>query len=173
MARQKGLEDTLPSSLKIVTMVTLCLAVLGLLLGLFLLAITWDLPLHEEAPPEDEDPLPDFGYFFRFLGILFTVFAAIGLGGSLLIDKKRVVGWASLVGVYACGFFGCLYIMYLVLLLTLDANSSLLLLGVVSSPIPYLMIWGGCALAILFHKNTLYSVFRKKNKDPAKSRMRF
>jgi hypothetical protein len=142
-------------------MVTLCLAVLGLLLGLFLLSITWHLPLQAETPPEDEDPLPDFGYFFRFLGILFTVFAAIGLAGSILIDKKRVVGWVSLVGVYGSGFVGCLYILYRVLLLILEANSSLLFLGVVSSPIPYLMVWGGCALAILFHKNTLDYVFRK------------
>jgi hypothetical protein len=142
-------------------MVTICLAVLGLLLGLVLLSITWHLPLQEQARPEDEDPLPDFGYFFRFLGIIFTVFGAIGLGGSLLIDKKRSVGWVSLVGVYATGFFGCLYILYRVLLLAMEANSSLLFLGVASSPIPYLMAWGGCALVILFHKNTLYYVFRK------------
>lgn len=151
-----------PSSLKILTMVTICLAVLGLLLGIFLLSITWHLPLHEETPPEDEDLLPNFGYFVRFLGIIFTIFAAIGLGGSLLIDKKRVLGWVSLVGVYASGFLGCLYIMYRVLLLIFESNSSLLFLGVMSSPIPYLMVWGGCALVILLHKNTLCYVFRNQ-----------
>ncbi|MFW9917255.1 MAG: hypothetical protein ACFFGZ_16745 [Candidatus Thorarchaeota archaeon] len=162
MPRQNGLRRGLPSSLKTLKLVTSGLAGLGLLLGLFLLAITWDLPLHEEPPPEDEDPLPDFGYFFRFLGIIFTVFAVIGLVGSLLIDRKRVIGWLSLVGVYGSGFAGCLYILFRVFLLIVESNSSLLFLGLASSPIPYLMIWGGCALVILFHKNTLDYVFRKQ-----------
>ncbi|MFX0114403.1 MAG: hypothetical protein ACFFB3_07635 [Candidatus Hodarchaeota archaeon] len=157
---QDNPENYFPSILKPLTNVTIVLAAIGLLIGLLLLAITWNLPLEEETQPEEEDPLPNFDYFFRFLGIVFTVFALIGLGGSFLVYKKKILGWFSLVGVYLSGFLGCFYIFSRFFIMTLENNSNLLLLGLLRSPIPYLMIWSGYALLILFHKNTISYVFR-------------
>ena len=162
MINQTKMEHVLPSKLRVMTIGTLLLAVLGLLLGLPLILFNLDLPSMEglEHDTREYDEL-SIRYAMRFFGLIFTFLGATGLIGGLLTYKKSRLGWLMLVGLYSCGIIGCFYIFYRLITLIVNFNlNSWLLIAAIPSPVTVVMLWGGFALFILFHKQTIDFVFR-------------
>ncbi|UCG89892.1 MAG: hypothetical protein JSU57_05365 [Candidatus Heimdallarchaeota archaeon] len=162
MINQTTMNHVLPSKLKVMTIGTLSLAVLGLLLGLPLLLFNLDLPSMEglEHDTREYNEL-SIRYTMRFFGVIATFLGTVGLIGGFLTYKRSRLGWLILVGLYFSGVIGCLYIFYRLIMLIIDYSlNSWLLIAAIPSPITVVMVWGVFALFILFHKQTIDFVFR-------------
>ncbi len=167
MISQTKAVNVLPSKLKVITIGTLSLAILGLSMGLPLLIFNLDLPSMEGVEHDTREYYElSIRYTMRFFGVIFTFFGSTGLIGGFLTLKRSRFGWLMLVGLYSSGVIGCLYIFFRLIILIIDSSlNSWLLIAAIPSPITVVMIWGVLALFILFHKQTIDFVFRQHLKS--------
>ncbi len=158
----KSMVD-LPTTFRFITIVTLFLAVLGLLLGLALFFLNLNLPSLEDFEHDT------FEYFdlsirhtLRFLGLLSTITGTFGLVGSILILKKNRIGWLILVGLHISGLIGCFYIIFrfIQFIVNYYQNPALLIVAI-PSPLTFVIIWIIFVLFSLLNKPIINYFFKR------------